>query len=144
MIKHIWTVLCSRAVFDKDTNNVSLQNVIERLNIQAEPIENGVIPIPLHLVSMWTRSDLSVGSKAKVKITLYSPSGHRMETKGDEVIVEVNTQKTENFRSRVLLNGFPSNESGRYWFYVDIQQEDSDEWDRAAEIPVTVVFTPPD
>jgi hypothetical protein len=34
MVEHIWTVLCSHAVVDKDTNNVSLHNVIEQVNVK--------------------------------------------------------------------------------------------------------------
>ena len=42
MIEHIWSVLCSRSVIDSETNNVSIQDVIEHIIINAEPTENGL------------------------------------------------------------------------------------------------------
>ena len=36
MIDHIWTVLCLRAVIDVDSQNVSIQNVLEELNLTVE------------------------------------------------------------------------------------------------------------
>ncbi len=33
MIDHVWTVICSRAVIDADSNILSLQSIIEQIEI---------------------------------------------------------------------------------------------------------------
>ena len=58
-MKHIWSILCRNAIVDKDTNNVSLLNVIERIIFEPKQklAENKKLPIPvveeLTLVSLW-------------------------------------------------------------------------------------------
>jgi len=51
MLEHIWSVLCSRSVIDSETNNVSIQDVIEQITINAEPAENGFLPFPMELIT---------------------------------------------------------------------------------------------
>ena len=36
-MKVIWAVLCENSVIDRDTNNVSLLNVLEQMQLVAEP-----------------------------------------------------------------------------------------------------------
>ena len=63
-MKVIWAVLCQSAVIDKDTNNVSLLNVIEEVKVPAKPPAeltatdlNLISPATFELVTLWTRSD---------------------------------------------------------------------------------------
>jgi hypothetical protein len=61
MIDHVWTILCSRAVIDRDTNNMSLLEVIEQLTLgdASPPVEGeGLAPIQLELVTLWTRREM--------------------------------------------------------------------------------------
>ena len=58
MIDHVWTVLCSHAVIDRDSNSVSLLDVIEQLNIGDEPSPEGRIISSLDLMTLWAREDI--------------------------------------------------------------------------------------
>jgi hypothetical protein len=144
MIDHIWTVACKRAIVDADSNNVSLQSVLEQIVVNAEPLPNGVIPMPFDIMSLWIRSDVTVASQALAKISMFSPSGQEIPLKGDgDFIFTIDASNFERFRSKARFGGFPASESGQYWFYVAVQQQASDEWVRVAEIPITVLFNPP-
>ena len=53
MIHHVWTVLCSRALIDRDSNNISIHNVLEQLNIAAPPQPDLALNIHFEILSLW-------------------------------------------------------------------------------------------
>ena len=78
MIDHVWTILCSRAVIDRDTNNMSLLEVIEQLTLgdASPPVEGeGLAPIQLELVTLWTRRRDDESESGRARIRFYRPSG---------------------------------------------------------------------
>ncbi len=136
MVKHVWTVICSRAVIDRESNNVSLENVLERIRINAEPEPDGFIGIPFTVISLWIRENDELPTKSKTRLEMVSPSG---ETR---VVNEVDVDLTEyiRFRSITRFSGIPADRSGRYSFRVAVQQEGSKDWDIVAEVPLSVTF----
>ncbi|RJP52023.1 MAG: hypothetical protein C4586_03585 [Anaerolineaceae bacterium] len=135
MIKHIWSVLCSRSVIDIDTNNVSIQDIVEQVNINAEPVADGFLPIPLELVTLWERKDSDKPAKGIERITFVTPSG-----KSNIVSeAEIDLSNAERHRHRVKFPGVPLSEAGRYYFNVEIKN-DNNEWNKVAAIPLKVIF----
>ncbi len=137
MIEHIWTVLCSRAVIDSETNNVSIQDVIEQITINAEPAEDGFLPIPFELITLYIRKESNTPIKGNDRVTFMTPSGKA------EVVSEgtIDLSSAERFRHRVKFPGVPLREAGRYYFIIDIKK-DNDEWEKVATIPLTIAFQP--
>jgi hypothetical protein len=138
MIEHIWSVLCSRSVIDAETNNVSIQDVIEQIVISAKPVENGFLPIQLELITLWGREESNEPTKGFERITFISPSGKT------EVVseVEIDLIKGERHRQRVRFPGLPISESGKYYFKVEMKNSNN-EWKQVSAIPLQVVFQPP-
>jgi hypothetical protein len=141
MIDHVWTVVCSRAVIDRDSNNVSLQNVIEQLRIQADPLPDGVLPIPLQLATLWARADLEVPARGYVRVTFLSPSSEALIGPFES---EIDLIDYRRHRTRADFKGLPLRESGRYVFRVELRIEDQDQWHQVAAIPLEVNFEPPE
>jgi hypothetical protein len=137
MIEHIWTVLCSRSVIDSETNNVSIQDVIEQITINAEPAQDGFLPIPFELISLYIRKESNSPLKGSERITFITPSG-KSEVVSDGII---DLSSAERFRHRVKFPGLPLREAGRYHFTIDIKEETS-EWQKVATIPLTIAFQP--
>lgn len=146
MIDHIWTVVCSNVVTDKDTNNVSLHNVIEQLSIekipdevkeqaQKEGLDKFIIPFKIHVVSLWAREDLNKGSIGYGRINLISPSGDPLTRSQD---FEINLLDHRRFRSRGNFPGFPIVGEGKYKFIVELRETETSKWEIVAEIPVEV------
>jgi hypothetical protein len=137
MIEHIWTVLCSRSVIDSETNNVSIQDVIEQITINAEPAQDGFLPIPFELITLCIRKESNKPAKGNERITFVTPSGK------SDIVAEgvIDLSSTERFRHRVKFPGLPLSEAGRYFFIVDIK-DDSGEWQKVATIPLTIAFQP--
>jgi len=138
MIEHIWSVLCSRSVIDAETNNVSIQDVIEQIVISAKPVENGFLPIQLELITLWGREESNDAAKGSERVTFVSPSGKA------EIVseAEIDLSKVERHRQRVRFPGLPISESGKYYFKVEMKNGNN-EWKQVSAIPLQVVFQPP-
>jgi hypothetical protein len=141
MIDHVWTVVCSRSVIDRDSNNVSLQNVIEQLRIKAESASEGVCPLPLHVVTLWARSDLEIPARGYMRLTFLSPSSEALIGPLETAIDLIDYRR---HRTRAGFEGLPLREPGRYVFLVELRVEDKDEWQRVAAIPLEIDFMPPE
>lgn len=135
-MNHIWTVACSRAVIDKDSNNVSLQNILEGLTIRDEPKPKGVLPIELDVVSFWTRESNSDPETALSRLRFISPSG---ETLG-EFKTTVDLTEYERSRTKITFRGLPLDEEGIYQFRVDHKRSEAGRWRKVAEVPLKVEF----
>ena len=138
MLEHIWSVLCSRSVIDSETNNVSIQDIIEQITINAEPVENGFLPFPMELITLWGREESNEPTKGTERVTFVTPSG---KTK---VIseAEIDLTTVERNRHRVRFAGLPVGETGKYYFRVELKNGNN-EWKQVSAIPLKVVFQQP-
>ena len=137
MIEHIWTVLCSRSVIDIETNNVSIQDVIEQITINSEPAQDGFLPIPFELITLYIRKESNVLTKGTERVAFITPSGK------SEIVSEgiIDLSSAERFRHRVKFPGLPLKEGGRHYFIIEVKEE-TNEWQKVATIPLTIVFQP--
>jgi len=140
MIDHVWTVVCSRAVTDRESNNVSLQNVVEQITIRGEPIPDAMVPIPLDVVTLWVRANTDIPSRGYTRLIFLSPSG----TVIGSLESEVDLSEYERYRTRTHFQGLPVTEPGRYTFRVELQNEGESEWHQVALIPLRIIFMPPE
>jgi hypothetical protein len=141
MIQHIWTVLCTRSSIDRQTNNISLFEVIEELRVEGLGGQPGVVPCPLELVSLWTRSDPNVPTRGEARITLHTPGGQTPISQTQPV----DLQEYRRLRSRARVPGLPVDQAGVYMFVVECRELGQEQWLRVARIPleVQVMVTPP-
>ena len=135
MIDHVWTVLCSRSVIDIETNNVSIQDVIEQLNIPGEPKPDGFLAIPFELISLWSRSDPENPEHGTERIIFITPSGK------STVVAEpkINLSEAERHRNRVKFPGLPIAEEGQHYFQIEYMV-DKGKWKKVASLPLSIVF----
>jgi hypothetical protein len=140
MIEHVWTVVCSRAVVDRESNIISLHDIIEQLNIEGEPVPDGMIPLRLEVATLWTRSNFDVPERGRARLVFLSPT--RMI--GNPPEVEVDLSNVKRHRTMWRFQGLPASESGRHIFRVEFQDEGETEWRQVAAVPLEIIFTPPD
>lgn len=138
MIQHVWTVVCSRAVVDQVSNNISLQNVIERVEIGDEPTPGGVLPIELDIMTLWVRADPETPAHGTMRATFKSPDGS--VTKGPWEL-DVDLTEVTHHRCRGHIQGLEVAESGRHAFHIEVRQEDELQWREVAVVPLSIIFT---
>lgn len=141
MIDHVWTVVCSQAVIDRDTNNVSLHNVTEQLTIREKPNPDASALIMLDIVTLWARSDLGIPAHGQSRLTFVSPSG---KTKAGPFLFDIDLSEYRRYRTRTRLHTLPVGEPGRYVFHIDYKDENGQRWRKVAAVPLEVTFEPPE
>ena len=144
-IKHIWTVLCRSSVVDNETNNISLQDILERLQINVSlndknvnNIPEGIIvPFNFEIVTMWAREDFSNKKEIKVdaKIEILDPSGKKL---GEMLNNFVMLPEYRRMRNRGKSGNIKLTSSGKYVFRVSAKEENEDKFIEVAEIPLEV------
>lgn len=138
MVDHVWSVLCSRAVIDKETNNVSIQNILERVTVGAEPEPGLALPIEHEIITFWTRGDLESPERATMRIKYVTPSGHEFAVHQQDI----DLTKHANYRTRVRSLTLRYVETGRHFFNIELKPESVEEWRRVASIPIDMRFDP--
>jgi len=138
MIRHIWTVICLRAVIDKESNNVSLFDVLEEVRITTSEsnIEEPMIPFPVKIawVTTWQREPIEYPGHSRGKDTILSPTG--------KIVVEneypIDLSKHKRLRTKRNVANFPVSESGMYSFRTQIWNEEKNAWEGVSDIPVDI------
>lgn len=141
MIKHIWTVLCRRSVIDQDTNNLSLYDILEQLEVEAKLKEdisqkNLVINVPIEfdVVSLWLteKEDSFEGSFI---IEVEDPEGKVLKTFDNKLSIP---QGMRRMRTRLKVNGFAVKGSGDYNFNVYYKEIDKAKRTKVSVLPLEV------
>jgi hypothetical protein len=142
MINHVWTIVCSRAVIDRDSNNLSLQNIIDQITLGGKPAREldqiEAIPMELNVITLWERADFEVSSQGTEHLSLILPSGDTIIS-GENTI---NLSESMRFRSRAKFQNLPIKGAGRYIFRVKWRLGSKDEWQHAVDVPLWVTFKP--
>jgi hypothetical protein len=138
MIDHVWTVLCQRSLIDRNSNNVTLIEIIEQLNItgREDPI---VVQMPMELVSLWTRRDPETRARGRYRISFIEPDNAMTL---EPYVADIDLTNHSRFRTRARMGGFPIRRAGRHKFRVDLQVEGEEEWRQIVEVPVQVNIEP--
>jgi len=141
MIKHAWSLLCRKTIIDKETNNLSIIDILEQVQVNASVPSNAVfpvkVPISYELVSMWTREHASDETKAEIEIKITGPDGIVGTTHSKELVFPVSIQR---MRSRIRISGIEITNSGVYEFTVGIKEEKSHSFTTVATIPLSVIL----
>lgn len=141
MIDHIWSVVCGRSTTDRESNNISLFEIIEQINLLGPvgPIPEGVagaaLPLSFEVVSLWSRSNHAEPEESTGRIRMVAPNGMQML----ENIFTVNLAENVRMRTQMKSMFFPLSGvgTGRYTFTVEIQRANGN-WEVVARIPVQV------
>lgn len=116
MAQHLWTILCAKSSVDRDTNNLTLIDVIERIQFHGvEPKTNALIPLAADLVTTWTRSNPETPEKEAGRARLFTPRDTQLGVGSFEIDL------VAQLRARTIarLTHFPYNGPGVYYFVVD-------------------------
>lgn len=135
MIEHVWTVLCTRVLIDRASNNATLVEVIERLAGPAtDDSEPGLIAIPMDLITLWTRSDLEKGERGRARMRLLAPDGSQL---GGSVPYDVDLTAGHRLRNTTRLGALPFKGAGYHRFVIELEDADG-KWQPVARVPLDV------
>ncbi len=131
-LQHIWSVLCMNSVIDQETNNISLNNILEEIQIKKNIInlvstsnknseKKEAILINFELVSFWKKL---ISKEEKIHfetmIKILDPEGEVLHTIPQTIEMKENI---ERFRSRIKFNAMPFTKPGGYIFQINVKKE---------------------
>lgn len=143
MAKHVWSVLCKRAIIDKTLNTASLIDTIEEIEVQpSKPLiieKWQPLPIEAVIVVLVVRSDDSTPERPHIRLDLIGPNGERFQ-ESPETDVDLTT--TTRARTMVNLATLPFRGSGKHRYVVNLE-ESPGKWREVADIPIDIKLTNP-
>lgn len=136
MIRHGWTVLCTRSSVDSESNNISLFDLLEQLTISEPQQGPGIAVFPHEVVSLWTRDNLGEGGVAETRFVIVAPDATR--TEGPALSIDLTAFHRSRMRSRAP--GLPIQGAGLYWIATELRQGENPQWAEVGRIPLEVRF----
>lgn len=153
MARLIWAVYCKDAVIDKDSNNIYLQGILERVVVHTNPkdlptlnvssesaLNDGVPGMPMEsaLVTLWARDDFEKSEMPHIRIRLVCPDNHSYG------VLEQDIDLDQHSRMRVTakFDGIPYRGAGEYDFIAELYDPENDNWVEKATVPLEVVVEP--
>lgn len=145
-IKHLWTIICKNSIIDKNTNNLSLFEIIERFNIEVNtnpPAGKSVslnnlritLPEQIKLITTWVDYKEKNTWRFSTKIEFVSPQGKNLGS----TIINSSGKKTSPFHRTILtIQKLPIEEQGIYKFKISLKQKEH--FVKVAEIPIEVLI----
>ncbi len=141
MAEHIWSVVSQKAIIDRDSNNISLFDVVERVSFHGpkEPGKDDKVFVPFNhvLTSYWMRSNGEKPEKINCKVTW-----GKVEELFSQIL-EVDLTKFKKTRIKFEPGGFRFAGSGLYFYRVFVQEKKGgkESWKRVASIPIEISFS---
>ena len=143
MIKNDWSILCKSTSIDKDTNSISLFNVIEEVNIVGPPLPNDLkkdedvlLPLSFEIVSLWSRVDKDKPIQSQAIIVTKTPYGK--EYKGKPIPIDLSGFLRT--RTRIKHSGIPFKKSGVYNFSIRIKKGETKQFIEVSNIQLYLTF----
>lgn len=136
MARHVWSVLCERALVDQDTQSVSMIDVIEELLLEGElPAGRVDVPLQASLVTYWTRSAQDAPEQGQSRLRVLSPMGEALAS-GKPSDVSLREQTRAQVVSRI--DSMPLEGEGVYQLVIDLRGEQDTDWSEAGRVPLEV------
>ena len=140
MIRHLWSVICTRSLVDQATNTLSLIDVIEDIAIGGNVQFPITIPLSMYIVTTLMRDHLEDPCSGRLRWSLFGPDGESAEP----IITPVDLR--ESVRTRVLgrAAGLPLKAAGPHEFVVALMDDEKpDEWTEVARVPLLIRLQEP-
>ena len=137
MIQHVWSVACTRAVVDSESNNISLIEVLEEVNLSGPALPAGqkvLAPANVDFVTLWTREEPNTPEAGRSRVVMSDPDGQEIA----ESVFEIDLSEKLRMRAIMKCPGLPV-VSGRV--RIEVFRETADHsWERMATVPIMVSF----
>lgn len=141
-IKHLWSLICTSTAVDKISNNISLFNVIEQLNIiitKDDIVKIGQKAVPI-LINFEVVSHFEVLSKInnfEVRLDFIDPAGNCL-MKTEHKLEIPNNSNTKNIRFIVKVNKIKITSAGKYNVSINVKEPDKKDFREVYKIPLNV------
>lgn len=146
-IRHIWSVLCQKSSIDVDSNNVSLFNVVEEVQVNFQgtlnktPDKPITLPLAFELVTLWEYLGPNKNSiNVDVEVQIADPFGRQVSHNISSITIPSDKSRV---RQVTKFTALPVTVSGRYTVSLKAKLSTDNMMSVVAEIPVQVLLRTP-
>ena len=139
MMRHVWSVLCSKTSIDRASNNVSLFEVLESIQLQTPNALTfpANIPFEATFITLWARQDPTQPLRAQMQVRLLAPDGNEL----GEFHANIDLETAPRSRQLTALRGLRISGNGNHDFEVSWRHTDAERWQVVARVPLEVSVT---
>jgi hypothetical protein len=135
VIRHVWTVLCSKASVDSQSNNISLFEVIESVQYKTQnpftfPTE---VPFMGTLVTLWARQRADQPVNGEMRVRLFGPDANELLAFNSAI----NLSSASRMRNLSSIQGLRIGGNGIHEWEISWRME-GDDWQIAAHLPLEI------
>lgn len=145
-IEHIWSIICSRSTIDSETNNLTLNNVIEKITInipkaEFEKAQQGGhkvfnAAIEFEITSFFRKLSGKKVALFDMRVRMINSLNQTMMTSAEQKIGLKETIK--NIRIRNRFNAIPLEKTDECVFIIELKEIDETAYTEVGRIPVDV------
>ena len=140
-MKVVWAILCESAVTDRDTNRVSLFNVIEDIMIHTPPPTSPtesdrqytLVPMKFEMVVLWARSNSDEPEHGEGRYRIVGPGDQELDSEE----FEVDLTQHLRLRGHHQFSSLPYWNEGIYSLKLEYKPPNS-VWQELFELPLRV------
>lgn len=145
-IENLWTILCQGSTVDATTNNLSLINIVEQIQIGKRDLEGKIIipergeavPLNFQVVSLWKRLiSLENEFSFDAELRVFDPEGKELSKHGFPVQM---MKWKERMRSIVTIQGFKVTIPGEYTLKLYARENSKEKFEEASRSSLAVQF----
>ena len=137
-----WGLLCSSSVIDKDTNNISLNSVIEEITVKSKkegaefPKKGTVIDFSFEFVCTWSRRrNFNLEESADARLEILDPAEKKINTIDYKLRFG---PKIKRIRSRVNFNNLLVTSIGDFTFASSIKEGKSRQFKEVSRLVIPI------
>ena len=132
----VWAVLCTKATVDKESNNVSLTEVLEQIQVYERPVEARVMLSRMaDLVCTWIRTVPDQPERQRGRFEYVSPDEEHILS----VEFDIDLETTLRHRTIGQISGIPAKGPGIYKFLVQLANADGG-WHVVGNLPLEIEY----
>src|SRR3989344_7246346 len=130
-IELAWTILCEKSVIDSESNNLSLQNVIEEVQLHAPRgaklgdevlSKEKVAPFNFELITFWRKLAKDREISKEIQVEVFDPDGKSLGKVGGPLKI---AKEHRRLRHRIRFNTIKATIPGEYTFLVSAREDSS-------------------
>jgi len=141
-MKNIWSLICSKAIIDSNSNSLSLFDCIEEVVVgfpnmeeMNKPIKN--IPLIFSIVSLWVNDDTIERQEFNQIIEFFDSENKKIKEFSNIPIFEKDKKR---LRTITQINGIGLTKEGKYMIIVKYKKINDKNYITASEIPLDIKF----
>lgn len=145
MIKHIWSMVARESKVDAMSNNISIIDALESLQLTADTEDKSYkpglsigLPLNFEIVSLFFREKKGKPAEAEEIIIVLDPKGEKLGEFTSKIMFQAEHNRMRNM---IKFNMIAVSVPGTYLFQVFLKNGKSEGREQVATIPIDITMT---